>query len=54
MKYTVVIVNSRFLQSPQKRSRMEPSYSQALSQNKSIDSGSIIIIIIITTIYMAQ
>jgi len=30
MKYTAVIVNSRFLQRPEKRSRMKPAYSPGL------------------------
>jgi len=41
MKSTVVIVNSRFLQRPQKPKSREPPYSQTLYQNIiSIDSGS--------------
>jgi len=40
VKSTVVIVNSRFLQRPQKPKSPEPAYSQTLNQNISIDSGS--------------
>ena len=40
MKYTIVIVSSRFLQLPQKAKSREPAYSLVLNQNKSIDSGS--------------
>ena len=39
MNYAVVIVNSRFLQRPQKPKLREPAYSQTLNQNISIDSG---------------
>jgi len=39
MKYTIVVVSSRFLQRPQKAKSREPAYSQVLNQNKSIDSG---------------
>jgi len=40
MKYTIVIVSSRFLQRPQIAKSREPAYSQVLNQNKLIDSGS--------------